>query len=129
MLQKLLMWTLDDEAGPESPDRGEDRRREGRHDVRRTILPIRDRRAQSVFHIKDMSCRGASGISDMPLAIGSIIFLQLRKGRYQAAEVRWVRNALTGLRFFKPLDSETLQRLLRRPAAVAGGAAQTRPRR
>ncbi|WP_114954202.1 hypothetical protein [Sphingosinicella terrae] len=128
MLQRLLMWTLDDEATPESLG-GEERRTEGRHDVRRTILPIRDRRVQSVFQIKDMSCRGASGISDMPLAIGSIIFLQLRKGRYWAAEVRWVRNALTGLRFFKPLDSETLHRLLRGPSAATGGAAPRKRRR
>lgn len=125
MLQKLLMWTLDDEGAPKGQDGGEERRTERRHDIGRTILPIRDRRTHSTFHIKDMSCRGASGISDIPLAIGSIIFLQLRKGRYHAAEVRWVRNALTGLRFFKPLDGETLHRLLRRPAAAAGGARAT----
>ena len=113
MLQKLLMWAEEVEGPSEEEARGRERRTEGRQDFTCADLAIRNRRSQSLFHLKDMSCRGASGISDMPLAVGAIIFLQLRKGRYHAAEVRWVRNALIGLRFFRPLESSMLLRLKR----------------
>lgn len=125
MLQKLLMWALDDDGQAEDRRDDGDRRSEGRLDFSRAKLPIRSRRTQSVFHLKDMSRLGACGISDMPLAIGAVIFVRLAKGRYQAAEVRWVRNAQVGLRFFRPIQSAELDRL-RRTRQQAGGRATAR---
>ena len=113
MLQKLLMWALDEDGQAEERRHQNDRRSEGRIGLRRARLPIRSRRTQSVFHLKDMSRLGACGISDMPLAVGAVIFVRLAKGRYQAAEVRWVRNAQVGLRFFRPINTAELERLRR----------------
>lgn len=113
MLQKLLMWALDDEGEAEERRQEGERRSEGRLDFSRARLPIRNRRTQATFHLKDMSRFGACGISDMPLAVGAVIFVRLAKGRYQAAEVRWVRNAQVGVRFFRPLQSAELDRLRR----------------
>ena len=89
MLQKLLMWVLDEEGQAEERRQERERRGEGRLDFSRAKLPISSRRTQSTFHLKDMSRHGACGISDMPLAVGAVIFVRLAKGHYQAAEVRW----------------------------------------
>jgi hypothetical protein len=122
MLRRLRIWA--DEPEPEAGAAAEDdaeRRLDCRHDVAGAALPISDRRVQSVFHLKNMSSRGACGISDIPLPVGAIIFVQLKRRHYHAAEVRWVRNALVGLRFFKPLDESYLTGLprRRRPGPVA----------
>jgi hypothetical protein len=111
VLQKLLMWALDEEGDAEERRMEQERRREGRLDFTRSKLPIRSRRTQTTFHLKDMSRLGACGISDVPLAIGAVIFVRLAKGRYHAAEVRWVRNAQVGLRFIRPLRPEIFDRL------------------
>ena len=111
MLQKLLMWALDEEGEAEERRQAQERRREGRHDFARARLPIRSRRTQTTFHLKDMSRLGACGISDVPLAVGAVIFVRLAKGSYQAAEVRWVRNAQVGLRFVRPLRPDVFDRL------------------
>jgi len=111
VLQKLLMWALDDEEGEEERRQERDRRGEDRLDFTRAKLPISSRRTQATFHLKDMSRQGACGISDMPLAVGAVIFVRLAKGHFQAAEVRWVRNAQVGVRFFRPLPSEMFDRV------------------
>jgi hypothetical protein len=133
VLHKLLMWALDEEGKAEQRDDHSDRRSEGRIDFSRARVPIRSRRTQSTFHLKDMSRLGACGISDMPLAVGAVIFIRLAKGRYQAAEVRWVRNAQVGLRFFRPIQRAELDRLRRlreepggKPAANSLGPVFTR---
>ena len=113
MLQTLLMWALDEEGEAKERRQEQDRRREGRHDFTRSRLPIRSRRTQTTFHLKDMSRLGACGISDVPLAVGAVIFVRLAKGSYQAAEVRWVRNAQVGLRFIRPLRPDVFDRLRR----------------
>ena len=119
MLQKLLMWALDEERDGEVRRIEQERRHEGRLDFARSKLPIRSRRTQTTFHLKDMSRMGACGISDVPLAIGAVIFVRLAKGRYHAAEVRWVRNAQVGLRFIRPLRPEVFDRL--RKGCLEGG--------
>jgi hypothetical protein len=111
VLQKLLMWALDAEGGAEERRQERERRRDDRLDFNRAKLPISRRRTQATFQLKDMSRRGACGISDMPLAVGAVIFVRLAKGHYQAAEVRWVNNAQIGVRFFRPLQSEMFDRL------------------
>jgi hypothetical protein len=87
-----------------------ERRLDTRHNFAGYRVGIRDRRVQSFIGLKDMSCRGACGISEMPLSVGSIIFIEIRKKRFHAAQVRWVRNALVGLQFFRPLQPEMVEK-------------------
>ena len=109
----MLLWALDEEGEAEGRRQEPERRSEGRHDFSRARLPISSRRTHSPFHLKDMSRMGACGISDMPLAVGAVIFIRLAKGSFQAAEVRWVRNAQVGLRFVRPLRPDVFDRLRR----------------
>lgn len=115
MLKALKNWLNDDggeaaaAAAAEAADR--ERRLDKRHDFRGHNIGIRDRRTPSVLHLKDMSCKGACGIIDMPIAAGAMVFLEIRKKRFTAAEVRWVRNALIGLRFYRPLDPDLVEKV------------------
>ena len=129
MLRKLLIWALEDGEDDEDARRRaeEERRLDCRHDVAGAALPIRNRRIHSIFHLKNMSCRGACGISDMPLAVGSVIFVEVKSRRFQAAEVRWVRNALVGLHFVRPLDPGFLSRLPRARRSRGSMQAGARP--
>jgi hypothetical protein len=47
----------------------------------------------------------------MPLAVGSLVFLELRKPHFWAAEVRWTRSLSVGLEFFRPVRPEMFERL------------------
>ena len=87
------------------------RRPEPRHDFIGCDVPIRSRRIHSVLHLKDISCSGAAGISDTPFAVGDTVFIQIEKPRYHAAEVRWVRNFMLGLQFYRPLDPALVEKL------------------
>lgn len=97
--------------GPDDAAPLADRRHGGRCDFIGRDIPIRSRRIQAVLHLKDISCNGAAGISDTPFAIGATVFVQLKKPRFHAAEVRWVRNFMIGLQFYRPLESELVERL------------------
>jgi len=89
----------------------EERRRDPRHDFIGHRIAIRSRRTQALLHLKDISCHGAAGISDTPFAVGDTIFLQLRKPRFHAAQVRWVRNVMIGFEFLRPIDQAMVDRL------------------
>jgi hypothetical protein len=93
------------------------RRPEPRRDFIGRDVPIRSRRIQSVLHLKDISCHGAAGISDTPFAVGDTVFIQVAKPRYHAAEVRWVRNFMIGLQFYRPLEPELIEKLHARHCA------------
>lgn len=72
---------------------------------------VRQRKALGILHLKNLSSTGGCGITDMPLETGSLVFLQLKKLHYHAAEVRWTRNVSIGLEFFRPLKPAVLERL------------------
>ncbi len=103
-------------SSDESPRRAQ-RCADQRHDFIGCDVPIRSRRIHAVLHLKDISCNGAAGISDTPFAVGDTVFVQIVKPRYQAAEVRWVRNFMLGLKFHRPLEPELVERLHRRHRA------------
>ena len=90
--------------------RDAERRREGRRAVPGRKVIVRQRKALGIMHLKNLSSRGGCGITDMPLAVGSLVFLELRKPHYFAAEVRWARSLSIGLEFFRPVRPEMIER-------------------
>jgi PilZ domain len=99
-------------AGDEGPAQERERRLDQRLDFTGHRVVLKERRTVGILHLKDMSKKGACGISDMPLAVGSVVFVELRKPHFRAAEVRWVRNVMIGLQFYHPLKAEQLERMI-----------------
>ena len=110
---------------PRETDESRERRREPRNDFcgRKTI--VRQRKALGILHLRNLSSNGGCGITDMPLEIGSVVFLELRKPHFHAAEVCWTRSLSVGLRFFRPIRPEVIDRL--RVAHRNAKANQTAP--
>ena len=100
------------DEGEESSGPGRrERRREARHDFCGHKLIIRERRSLGILHLSNLSTNGACGITDMPLAVGTIVFLELRKSHYYAAEVKWVRRLTIGMQLFRPIRPDTMEAL------------------
>jgi len=98
---------LEADAEPEAVER----RREGRRPSNRKVI-VRQRKTLGILHLKNISSKGGCGLTDMPLAVGSLIFVELRKPHFSAAEVRWVRSLSIGLQFFRPVRAEMLEKPL-----------------
>jgi len=115
---KFLDWTgpsvepvmESHEIGPSERDR----RLDPRFDCVGLKLIIRQRRALGIIHLRDISEWGASGITDMPLAVGSLAFLELKKGHFYAAHVKWVQVLTIGMQFARPMRPATMEKLLAR---------------
>ena len=108
-------------AEPAEPGRQVDRRIEPRHDCCGLKIIIRERRALGILHLANLSTCGACGITDMPLPVGSLVFLELKKHRFFGARVRWVNRMTLGLQLCRPMSPEMLAQLLkraRRPASA-----------
>ena len=107
--------------GRSDAPRGE-RRTETRRDFLGRKIIIRQRRALGIMHLRNLSRGGACGITDMPLAIGSLVFVEIRRPHFYAAQVVWVSNFRIGLALVKPLKPDLLERLhhehLTRPKAA-----------
>jgi hypothetical protein len=101
--------------GPDDASRSVERRREARRDVSGQKVILRQRKALGVMHLKNLSTKGGCGFTDMPLAVGSLVFLELRKPHFWAAEVRWARSLSIGLEFFRPVRPEMLEKLHDQP--------------
>lgn len=106
----------------------DERRREPRRPVPGCKLIVRQRKAVGIIHFKNLSSRGGCGITDMPLAVGSLVFVELKKPHYFAAEVRWARNLSVGLEFFRPVRPEMIERL-HQPSAPAEARPEQRKKR
>ena len=125
VLKALRHWVLEDDDSGKTPDpsaapaeRGEgeaispeDQRLSRRHDMCGARGVIRSRRTMAFIHLKDLSCLGASGITALPVAVGAMVFLTVQKGRWHAAEVLWVKNVMMGLRFYRPLDPDLVEKV------------------
>lgn len=111
MLNALLSRLKGQGAAAAAQDEADERRLDIRYDLAGHRFDITDRQVRSVLNVKDLSCRGACGLTDMPVAKGSIVFLRLKDRRFHTAEVRWVRNALIGLQFLRPLDPDFVEKL------------------
>ena len=89
----------------------EERRKEPRSDFLGRKIIVRQRRALGIMHLRNLSDGGACGITDMPLAVGSLVFLELKRTRFHAAEVVWASNLRIGLSLVKPLRPGLLEQL------------------
>jgi hypothetical protein len=105
------LWS--DEEDAESGRRRE-RRAEPRHDCCGLKIIIRERRSLSILHLRNLSTWGASGMTDMPLPVGSLVFLELTKSHYYGARVKWVNRTTLGLQLCRPMRPEILAGLLSR---------------
>jgi hypothetical protein len=101
------------------PARTAERRVEPRHDCCGLKIVIRERRALGILHLRNLSIYGASGMTDMPLPVGSLVFLELKKARFFGARVKWVKRMTLGLQLCRPMSPEMLEALL---ARAKGGA-------
>src|SRR3954470_11048008 len=103
-------------AGADSaePARQEERRVEPRHDCCGLKIIIRERRALGILHLRNLSTYGACGLTDMPLPVGSLVFLELKKHRFFGARVKWVKRMTLGLQLCRPMNPEMLEELLKR---------------
>ena len=112
---KLLDWANEIRTavglGPDDNARARDRRGESRHKISGHKIVVRQRKAIGILHLKNLSSKGGCGITDMPLAVGSLVFVELRRPHYFAAEVRWARSLSVGLEFFRPVRAEMFARL------------------
>ncbi|MGQ0660974.1 PilZ domain-containing protein [Sphingosinicella sp.] len=96
---------LEADAEPEAVER----RREARCLSNRKVI-VRQRKTLGILHLKNISSTGGCGLTDMPLAVGSLVFVELRKPHFFAAEVRWVRSLSIGLQFFRPVRAEMFEK-------------------
>ena len=112
---KLLDWANDIRSavglGPDQESNIVERRREPRRNVTGRKVIVRQRKALGIMHLKNLSSKGGCGLTDMPLAVGSLVFLELRKPHFWAAEVRWARSLSIGLEFFRPVRPEMFEKL------------------
>jgi hypothetical protein len=127
---KLLDWANDIRSavglGPDQDNGTVERRREKRRNVLGQKVILRQRKALGIMHLKNLSSKGGCGLTDMPLAVGSLVFLELRKPHYFAAEVRWARSLSIGLEFFRPVRPEMFEKLL---GPSAADPAEPKPRK
>lgn len=97
------------EGGDDAPR--VERRKEARRDFLGRKVILRQYRALGIMHLRNLSNGGICGITDMPLELGSIVFVELNRPHFYAAEVVWATNLRVGLALYKPLKPETLDRL------------------
>jgi hypothetical protein len=95
----------------DSDARPVERRKEGRRDFLGRKVIVRQYRTLGIMHLRNVSRGGICGITDMPLAIGSIVFVELNRPHFYAAEVVWATNLRIGLSLYKPLKPDLLDRL------------------
>jgi len=97
--------------GPDDGGRTGERRREPRQSASGHKVILKQRKALGLLHLKNISGNGGCGITDMPLEVGSLVFVELRKPHFFAAEVRWARSLSIGLEFFRPVRPEMIEKL------------------
>ena len=115
---KLRVWggssVAPAEDFEEAATRPVERRGEPRYPCCGLKIIIRERRALGIIHLRDVSRWGAGGITDLAVDVGTIVFLELKRGHFYAARVKWVKNLTVGMQFARPMQAETLERLLNR---------------
>ena len=130
---KLLDWANDIRSavglGPDYDSGTAERRRESRRMISGYKIIFRQRKTVGIMHLKNLSSKGGCGLTDMPVAVGSLVFVELKKPHYFAAEVRWARNLSIGLEFYRPLRVDMFQRLHCSPPADTDGPVQPKERR
>lgn len=92
--------------------RQRERRRAPRRDCIGLKLIARQRRQLGIIHLRNLSPDGACGITDLPVAVGSLIFLEFRKSHFYAAHVKWTRNLTVGLELARPIQPDAFEKLV-----------------
>ena len=108
------------DGGSDEP-RGE-RRNEARQDFLGRKVILRQFRSLGIMHLRNLSRGGVCGLTDMPLEIGSIVFVEINRPHFYAARVVWATNLRIGLALYKPLKPETMARLQAEQQAKAKSA-------
>lgn len=113
-------------AESETAPRQRERRRTGRTECVGRKMIIRQRRSLGIIHLRNLSSLGACGLTDMPLAINSIVFLELRRKHFFAAYVKWTRNLTVGLELVRPISDVAVDKILRGARDAAPSEARLR---
>jgi hypothetical protein len=66
------------------------------------------------IRVRDIASGGLCGVTDAPLTRMQIAAVELEPGRWEQAQVRWVRNSTVGLAFTEPAPRKLLSRILER---------------
>ena len=74
-------------------------------------IGVRGGNATSTMQLKDLSCTGGAGITDLAVPVGGTIILHVADGEARAAQIRWVRNTTMGFHFIRPLEIELVLQL------------------
>ena len=69
------------------------------------------------LRLKNLSRGGACGLTDAPLQVGDIVFLQFEETLMPAARVAWFRNTTIGLELVQELPAARMERLRTRHEA------------
>jgi hypothetical protein len=89
-----------------------ERRSEPRYDCNGFKTIIQQKRVLSVVHLRDISSWGACGMTDMPVAVGALVFFELKKGHFYGARVKWVNRFTIGVQFVRQIRPEILKRVI-----------------
>lgn len=116
MLGSLRLWgkSVSDAASDVAAEAADwaTRRASERHDVTGRIVRLKLGSSTYRLHLKDISCSGASGLTDAPVEVGQIVYLNIGKALQGFAEVRWVRRVNIGVAFEKLLDPDAVARFV-----------------
>lgn len=98
--------------GPQSGEAQEhDRRLRTRHDFSGEDVRALVGNLSFTLRLKDLSCTGLCGLTDVPLARGERIILLSDAWDGMVAEICWTRNVWLGANFLEPLELETVRKL------------------
>ena len=79
------------------------------------MASVRHGDAKSEMRLKNLSMGGASGLTQLPVAVGEILLVDLPEDMRRRAIVRWVSGTAVGVKFVTPLDLTYLLRLYSGP--------------
>lgn len=119
-LKRLLGLVRKPAEASASPDDVESRA-DPRHDFVGRQAALKVGGSRFGIHLKNLSAKGASGLTDAPLEPGQIIFVELSRTVSAPAEVRWTRRSIAGIAFLMPLSPDFLRRLQARFRASRRG--------
>jgi len=86
-----------------------DRRAEERVDQDQRTIVLDTERVKTAFRLRNLSSRGASGETDIILAIGDPVTLEFERGETAQGTVKWLRGKVVGIAFGSPLSLDVVQ--------------------
>lgn len=86
-----------------------DRRVEERVEQDQRTIVLDTERVKTAFRLRNLSSRGASGETDILLAIGDAVSLEFERGETARGTVKWLRGKVVGIAFLTPLSLDVVQ--------------------